>query len=56
VRRANPVVTKIQRLDQQGEVAVYDDKSIVEDKCSARRALYQSGLNRKLSLKNFLTM
>ena len=30
VRRANPVVTKIQRVDQQGEVAVYDDKSIVE--------------------------
>ena len=30
VRRANPVVTKIQRVDQQGEAAVYDDKSIVE--------------------------
>ena len=30
VRRANHVVTKIQRVDQQGEVAVYDDKSIVE--------------------------
>ena len=30
VRRANPVVTKIQRVDEQGEVAVYDDKLIVE--------------------------
>ena len=30
VRRANPVVTKIQRIDEQGEVAVYDDKLIVE--------------------------
>ena len=31
VKRANPVVTKIQRVDQQGEVEVYDDKSIVEE-------------------------
>ena len=31
VRRANPVVTKIQRVDEQGEVAVYDDKLIVEN-------------------------
>jgi hypothetical protein len=34
VRRANSVVTKIQRVDQQGEVAVFDDKSIVEEQIS----------------------
>jgi hypothetical protein len=31
VRRANPVVTKIQRVDEQGEVADYDDKLIIEE-------------------------
>jgi hypothetical protein len=30
VRRANPVVKNIQRVDELGEIAVYDDKLIVE--------------------------
>jgi hypothetical protein len=31
LRRPNPVVTKIQRVDEQGEVAVYNDKLIEEE-------------------------